>query len=145
MYLGAHVPVPGFFYAHLDAFAQLPKDLTGYFDAGAGVTAGYAQIAPYMQLGRSDADGTGWYTTQSFVMSPAYYTANRVYDWVWLTSLSREWAWSGQQGRFFITGGYGERGEPCHRDCPEGGAPRYVAAFGGSLDVFRRSSGGRTP
>jgi len=90
-HLGAHLPVPGAFFAHADMFAQFPKQVTGYFDAGAGVTTGYAQIAPYMQLGRIGAYENGWYTTQSFVMSPAYYTANRLYDWVWLASLSREW------------------------------------------------------
>ncbi|HEU4885656.1 MAG TPA: hypothetical protein VFT45_25705 [Longimicrobium sp.] len=51
----------------VDLYAQAPTGLTGALEAGGGVLLSLAHTMPYVQLGRTAADGSGWYTTQGFV------------------------------------------------------------------------------
>ena len=77
--LGIQVPVllaPAFFEeedaglsallatSYVDLYAQPVRRSDPGFETGVGVLASTALVAPYLQLGRLDARGTGWYTTQ---------------------------------------------------------------------------------
>lgn len=61
--------VPGFIFiplSTLDVYAQAPVRANGIVFGG-GLSAGVMDVMPYVQVGRQDADGDGWYTTQGFV------------------------------------------------------------------------------
>jgi hypothetical protein len=55
----------GFISSEVDLYVQAPSSRLG-LDAGAGVLAAGSHAMPYVQLGRMQADGSGWYTTQGF-------------------------------------------------------------------------------
>lgn len=46
-----------------DLYAQVPTG-AGAIDAGVGMVAGATETMPYVQWGRTDAQGRGWYLTQ---------------------------------------------------------------------------------
>lgn len=56
----------GFISSEVDLYVQAPSSLG--LDAGAGVLASGSHAMPYVQLGRMQADGSGWYTTQGFAV-----------------------------------------------------------------------------
>jgi hypothetical protein len=57
----------GFVSSELDLYVQAPASPLG-LDAGAGVLAAGSHAMPYVQLGRMQPDGSGWYTTQGFAL-----------------------------------------------------------------------------
>ncbi len=50
----------------LDAYLQLPTSPS--WAAGAGVLLSPMHVMPYVQVGQTEADGSGWYTTQGFAL-----------------------------------------------------------------------------
>jgi hypothetical protein len=50
--------------AQVSGFWQAPKPREGALDWGAGTIVSPVWVAPYLQLGRIDASGRGWFTTQ---------------------------------------------------------------------------------
>ena len=63
---GLHVPVhPAMTQA--DLYYQFPPSWTGSMAAGAGVNASYWHVMPYLQIGRIQPNGRGWYTTQALL------------------------------------------------------------------------------
>ncbi len=57
----------GWVSSELDLYAQAPASPAGV-DVGVGVLAAPAHQMPYVQAGRMNADGSGWYTTQGFAI-----------------------------------------------------------------------------
>jgi hypothetical protein len=51
--------------SEVDLYVQAPASRLA-LDAGAGVLAAGTHVMPYVQLGRMQPDGSGWYTTQGF-------------------------------------------------------------------------------
>ncbi|HEY0036265.1 MAG TPA: hypothetical protein VGB66_06225 [Longimicrobium sp.] len=51
--------------SELDLYVQAPGSSLG-LDAGAGVLAAGTHVMPYVQVGRMQPDGSGWYTTQGY-------------------------------------------------------------------------------
>ncbi|HEY0036266.1 MAG TPA: hypothetical protein VGB66_06230 [Longimicrobium sp.] len=51
--------------SEVDLYVQAPASWLA-LDAGAGVLAAGSHVMPYVQLGRMQPDGSGWYTTQGF-------------------------------------------------------------------------------
>jgi len=63
--------IPGFIFlpaATLDLYTQLPSP-PGQAAYGGGVTASFYDVMPYLQFGREDERGHGWYTTQGIVLA----------------------------------------------------------------------------
>jgi hypothetical protein len=61
--------------SELDVYLQAPASLTR-LDVGAGALLGGTHAMPYVQAGRMNPDGSGWYTTQGFA-----WLSRRDMDW----------------------------------------------------------------
>jgi hypothetical protein len=140
-YLGGHVPVPGIPWAQADLYLQAPGSMFGDFDAGIGVNAGYAKYSPYVQFGRIDAEGSGWYTTQgvTFLPTTTSYAINDLYGWLWVGGVARQWSKAGRERHVFLSGGVGAHSGDCLQNCRPADQ-RYVLTVGMSLDLYRGSS-----
>lgn len=63
--------IPGFIFipaSTLDLYTQMPAP-PGQAVYGAGVTVSFLDVMPYLQYGREDERGHGWYTTQGIVLA----------------------------------------------------------------------------
>jgi hypothetical protein len=138
VYLGGHIPVPGIFFAQADLYLQAPGSVVGDLNGGIGINAGYASYSPYLQFGRIDAQGSGWYTTQGVTLLPARarYADNELYGWMWIGSVAHQWSDAGRERRVFLSGGVGAHNGSCHHSCWPA-ERRYVLAAGLSVDLYR--------
>ncbi|HEY0025309.1 MAG TPA: hypothetical protein VGB24_20645 [Longimicrobium sp.] len=63
--------IPGFIFlpgSTLDLYTQMPAP-PGEPVYGGGVTVSFMDVMPYLQFGREDERGHGWYTTQGIVLA----------------------------------------------------------------------------
>jgi hypothetical protein len=63
--------IPGFIFlpaSTLDVYTQMPA-APGETVYGGGVTISFLDVMPYLQFGREDERGRGWYTTQGIVLA----------------------------------------------------------------------------
>lgn len=102
--------------SELDLYVQAPASPAG-LDLGAGVLAAGTHAMPYVQAGRMQADGSGWYTTQGFAFlgsRPAHWSLSveggaseeRVAPRYWAPTLA--YRTRGRYGvHFYLTGAFG--------------------------------------
>jgi hypothetical protein len=141
-----HVPVPAFGLAQADLYLQLPPALTRVVDAGVGVNIGLYQAMPYVQFGRIQADGSGWYTTQGVtLLRPADYASNALWGWAWLPTLAYQMPGSGRTFHMFVTGGYGQEYGSCVHECSRPAEDRYLLAAGVMLEFHRTRTAAHQP
>lgn len=134
IYLGGHLPIPGIFYPQGDVYIQAPRSWIRGLDGGIGFSGGYHLYSPYVQLGRIDENGAGWYTTQALVMLPrrVKYEAPAFAGWLWAGSLARQWTSAGgRELQLFATGAAGRHSEYCDGSCR-----RFVFSFGANFDLI---------
>ncbi|HYR06780.1 MAG TPA: hypothetical protein VEQ60_03350 [Longimicrobium sp.] len=107
------------FSSELDLYAQAPTGSMG-LDAGAGVLLSAAHTMPYVQLGRTRDDGSGFYTTQGFVwmmQRPATYrffgeddSADELQPRYWAPTVAYRTA--GRRGlHLYVSGAFGTADE----------------------------------
>jgi hypothetical protein len=96
-----------------DLYVQVPGG-GDHWAGGAGVLAAPAHLVPYLQVGRVNQDGSGWFTTQGYVwmdefepglqLDPPY---TRVRPRFWAPSLAYRGRVADLRMQFTLTGAFG--------------------------------------
>jgi hypothetical protein len=117
--VGLHVPAM-FILTQGDVYVQAPRRMVGGLDAGVGLSAMFVEQGgagmPYLQVGRLDVNGSGWYTPQGYYLNryggePGVRVVLR--EEAWVPTLAYVHAGTRTNKHAFVTVALGRRLERC--------------------------------
>lgn len=131
-------------FAEADLYHQLRRTHAGSLERGGGVLLSAFHLAPYVQVGRTRADGGGWYTTQLLSLPLELYGGeiSGAGELRWVPSLTRGIPLRGKAepgaaqvvARVHLIGTLGKR----FYSQPTGATTKVSATLALSLERFRR-------